>query len=319
MVFFITLLRALAACIITNAHYTGVYPHDIFANGGLLGDVLFFAVSGYCLTNIKMPFLPWYGKRLWRIYPAVIIATVLYLLCGCYSVSTEKSLFWWLVYPTYYHFVASIIVLYVPFFFVLKIDFLKKRIMCLMLIVGTLWLLIYGIAYDTSYYHIDTVREPMIRFLFFESMLLGAWFRINDVRVRNIYKHRYLGGLFISLFVYFGSKLAFSKFPSISEWQCFNQITLFVLLYFTFRVAAAFDSQLEQMPRTAKSVVKFLAKLTLEIYLVQYVLIALLRDISPFPVNWLILTAAIIVTAWLLHATCEILYSVIARVFKSHT
>lgn len=319
MIFFITFLRALAACIITNAHYTGVYPHDILANGGLLGDVLFFAVSGYCLTNIKMPFLRWYGKRIWRIYPAVIIATALYLLSGCYSVSPEKSLFWWLVYPTYYHFVASIIVLYIPFFLVFKIDFLKKRIIHLMITVAALWLLIYGTAYDTSYYHIDTVREPMIRFLFFESMLLGAWFRLNDIKVRNIYTPWYLVGLFIALLVYFGSKLAFSKYPSISEWQCFNQVILFVLLYFTFRVAAAFDSKLEQLPETCKSVVKFLAKLTLEIYLVQYVLIALLRDISPFPVNWLILTAAIIVTAWLLHATCEILYSVIARVFKSHT
>lgn len=46
MIFFITVLRALAACLITNAHYTGIYPIEIIANGGLIGDVLFFAVSG---------------------------------------------------------------------------------------------------------------------------------------------------------------------------------------------------------------------------------------------------------------------------------
>lgn len=45
MVFFITCVRALAACLITNAHYTGVYPTDLIANGGMIGDVLFFAVS----------------------------------------------------------------------------------------------------------------------------------------------------------------------------------------------------------------------------------------------------------------------------------
>ena len=44
LIFFVTVLRALAACIITNAHYTGVYPTDLIANGGLLGDVIFFAV-----------------------------------------------------------------------------------------------------------------------------------------------------------------------------------------------------------------------------------------------------------------------------------
>ncbi len=46
MIFFITFLRALATCLITNSQYTGVYPTDIIANGGLLGDILFFAVSG---------------------------------------------------------------------------------------------------------------------------------------------------------------------------------------------------------------------------------------------------------------------------------
>lgn len=41
MVLYITFLKALAACLITNAHYTGIYPTDLIANGGLLGDVFF--------------------------------------------------------------------------------------------------------------------------------------------------------------------------------------------------------------------------------------------------------------------------------------
>ena len=56
MVLYITLLRALSAMIITNAHYTGIYPTDLIANGGLLGDVIFFAVSGFCLANIRLNF-----------------------------------------------------------------------------------------------------------------------------------------------------------------------------------------------------------------------------------------------------------------------
>jgi peptidoglycan/LPS O-acetylase OafA/YrhL len=48
---FIILIRALAAIVITNAHYTGVYPTDLIANGGLLGDVLFFSVSGFCISG----------------------------------------------------------------------------------------------------------------------------------------------------------------------------------------------------------------------------------------------------------------------------
>ena len=79
MIFFITVLRALAACIITNSHYVGVYPTDLIANGGLFGDVIFFAVSGFCLTNVKNSFPKWYGKRLVRVFPAVFIISIIYI------------------------------------------------------------------------------------------------------------------------------------------------------------------------------------------------------------------------------------------------
>jgi len=41
MIFYITVLRSLAALLITNSHYVGVYPTDLISNGGLLGDVIF--------------------------------------------------------------------------------------------------------------------------------------------------------------------------------------------------------------------------------------------------------------------------------------
>lgn len=82
MVFFITLLRALAACLITNAHYVGVYPTDLIANGGLIGDIIFFAVSGYCLCNIKGNFVRWYSKRVVRCYLPVVLITAVYMFFG---------------------------------------------------------------------------------------------------------------------------------------------------------------------------------------------------------------------------------------------
>ena len=117
--FFITFLRALAACLITNSHYTGVYPIDIIANGGLIGDIIFFAVSGYCLYNVRHSFPRWYGKRIVRCYLPVFLITAVYIALGAYSLSSG-SVFGYFVYPTNYHFVASIIVLYIPFFFVMK-------------------------------------------------------------------------------------------------------------------------------------------------------------------------------------------------------
>lgn len=132
MVFFIVVLRALATCLITKSHYTGIYPTDVIANGGLLGDILFFAVSGYCLFNVKKSFPIWYVKRIVRVYTPVLLITAIYCLLGCYTIDEGQNFFWWFIYPTGYHFVASIVLLYIPFWFIGKFDFLRNRIGWLM-------------------------------------------------------------------------------------------------------------------------------------------------------------------------------------------
>lgn len=318
MIFFISFLRALAACFITNAHYTGIYPTDLIANGGLIGDVLFFAVSGYCLYNIKYELSPkgfagWYGKRIWRVYPPVLIMTVIYMVIGQYSLSDHSAL-WWYVYPTYYHFVASIILLYIPLFFIIKREALRNRLVPIMLGIGGVWLLVYFIFYDKSYYHIDTVREPMIRFLFMESMLLGAYFRQNDKKLRNQFKPIYPIMTLVTFLTYFGSKIAFSHRSSLSRFQFINQIAIFVLLFFMFRTFCGLDSALEKMPVWCRRIVQFLSDMTLEIYVVQYVIIDVIRAKQLFfPINWIILTVSIIITAFILHTVCGLMYRSVDR------
>jgi hypothetical protein len=304
MVFFITFLRAVAACLITNAHYTGIYPTDLIANGGLIGDIIFFAVSGYCLANIKMNFPRWYSKRVVRCYLPVLIMTAIYMLLGFYSLEAHNA-GWWYVYPTYYHFVASIVVLYIPFYVILKIDVLKKHIPCIMGIIAIAYAVVYFVFYDKSYYHIDYVREPMIRFLFMESMLLGAYFKLNDKRFKDKF-HWYLPlGSVIFFVLYFGSKLVFSRKPEFAQLQIINQFLIFVLLYFVFRFVMSIDGKLTKLPSVIKSIISFVAKMTLEIYVVQYVIIDLVRGKLPFPVNWLVITGGILVSATVLHYACE--------------
>lgn len=301
MIAYITFLRALASCLITNAHYTGVYPTDIIANGGLLGDVIFFAVSGYCLCNLNQSFTKWYPKRLTRIYVPVLLITTVYLVLGAYPITEEQNVFWWLVFPTNYHFVASIILLYVPFYIMLKRggDYLPH----LMAGVAFIYILVYFFIYDKSYYHIDNVREPMIRFLFMEAMLLGAWFRKRDQYYRNNRRYIcYSSVLFIGTFLlYFASKLLFSKIQRLSQLQIINQIVLLILLYFLFCLVSALDSKINTMPTLIRKSITFIADRTLEIYLVQYVLIDLIRPHFTFPINWIVLTSSILISAIVLH------------------
>lgn len=296
MVFFITFIRAIAAVIITNSHYTGVYPTDLIANGGLLGDVLFFAVSGYCMANIKLPFQRWYLKRILRIYPPVLIITGVYVILGFYECNDVLAAVKLFIYPTYYHFVASILFLYIPFYIVMKIGFLSKRLPVVILGTVVLQLLVYVLFFDKSTYHADNVHDYFIRFLFFIAMLIGAYIRKNDIKYRN--KIKKLNIIFmIALFpIYFVSKLAFTKFNVISEFQIINQYILLALLYFVFATVAGFDSKLEKLPNKLKKVIEIIGNHTLEIYLVQYVIIPK-ANILVFPINWIIITACIAASA----------------------
>ncbi len=306
MVFFIVVLRALAACLITNSHYSGIYPISELGSGGLLGDILFFAISGWCLYNVRGSFPRWYGKRLARVYPPVFIITAAYLLLGFLSLAV-LSPFELFIFPTSYHFVASILLLYIPYYVVMKVDFLRKRIPLVMAVLAAIHLIVYIFFYNRTYHHIDIVEEPMIRFLFMQSMLLGAWFRQNDQKFRNRICRWDFPAVVLLLAAHLVYKLCLADAQSLLDFQFINQLILFALLYFLLRLFAGLDSKLEALPGVVRKSIGFISNLTLEIYLVQYVLIFLLTDCFPFPLNWLVVTAAIILEAYLLHKIWELI------------
>lgn len=243
MIFYITVLRALASILITNAHYNNIYPIEIIANGGLLGDVIFFAVSGFCLYNIKLKFPKWYGKRIIRVYPAVWIITIVYLALGLYNFN-DMNIFEYFIYPTYYHFVASIILLYIFYYIIMKNDVLKNNIPKIMIGIFIVQVVIYVFLYDKTYYHIDVVREPMIRFIFMQSMLLGAWFRQKNEKYENNFKKSDWIKLFVIFIMYFASKLIFSKSQILVQYQIINQIILFITLYYSLKCFAGINTKI---------------------------------------------------------------------------
>ncbi len=186
-----------------------------------------------------------------------------------------------------------------------KTENLRKNLPYVMLGILFIYLGVYMLMYDKSYYHIDKVREPMIRFLFFEAMLLGAYFKTNLERFQNKIKVTDWILCALSLVLYFASKLIFSKVGSLSQLQIVNQFILLALLYFTLKCFSGIDSVLEKMPQWLKRIVTYIAEITLEIYVVQYAIIPLLANIAPFPVNWIVLTGAILTTASLLRVAVK--------------
>jgi len=229
-------------------------------------------------------------------------------MLGFYS-NTDgvKGLVSYFIYPTNYHFVASIIVLYIPLYFVGKNEKLKKNIPWIMLAVFAVFLLYYIFLYDKSYYHIDKVSEPVVRFLFFEAMLLGAYFKVKTEKFIN--RNKPINWVLFAgfLIVYFATKLMFSKVKVFSSFQIINQVVLFLLLYFTFRCFCGVDSTLEKMPKKLKSIINYLSEITLEIYVVQSAIIPRLSTMAVFPLNWILITSVILISASALHFVVKLI------------
>ena len=77
------------------------------------------------------------------------------------------------------------------------------------------------------------------------------------------------------------------------------------MIFVTF---AGLDKKLENLPALIKKAISFVSDLTLEIYAVQYVLIGLIRPVGIFPLNWILLTASILGSAFILHKVTEGFY-----------
>lgn len=267
---FINVLKVLAAILITNSHYTEIWPYSFMAFGGLLGDVLYFAISGFCLADIKESFAKWYLKRILRIYTILWIVNAIGVGVGYFKISSIKIFIELFIYPTYFHFIASIMVLYIFYYFIVKYVLEKTSFKAVMICLTGVYIAIYLLLYDKTYYHIDVVEEGMVRFLFLAAMLLGVYFRNYPInKKKGILQYVQVIGLFL---LYLISKIAFSRISAISVFQILNVVILYLLLQKIFKVARANEDMIANMRKCFKTLINFIGAMTLEIYLTQYII-----------------------------------------------
>ena len=297
MYIFINYLRVLAAILITNSHYGQIWPVAELAAGGLIGNILFFAISGFCLYQIKENFVKYYYKRIVRIYPLVVVFTLFTILIGDFTINDFNDIVRFFIYPTNYIFIVWLMVAYALFYIVAYLSKKYSKFMeitFVSLIVA--WLLTYLIFVDKNFYHIDNVNEPFILFLYFISMLMGALFRKHQTKVEKGKLYLYIILLPISLLIYFGSKIVFSKVSKVAPLQILNQISILIVLYLIFALFTLLESKLKTLPNKLNKIIKFFSGLTLHIYVVQFVVIRRLQHLT-FPLNLITVSIGIIALA----------------------
>lgn len=297
---FINYLKLIATALITNSHFGNIWPVSSLATGGLLGNVIFFAVSGFLLYNIKTNFVKWFSKRFFRVYPAMAVFTIFAVIVGQYPLNSFKDAFRLFVYPTNYIFLVWLIVCYCIFYFLV---FMDKKIgnflEIIMAVIFFVWISVYVICYDKSVYRVDNVGEPFILFLYIESMLMGALFRkrrtdSDKLKISKIFV------AIVSFVTYFASKIIFSKVEALLSFQIVNQFIILIALFSFFDLFMSLEHIFKKMPEKINCIVRHISNITLQIYVVQFLLIGYCNKLS-FPLNLIAVTLAIIVVATLLY------------------
>ena len=320
---FIVVLRTIACLLITNSHGEEVYPIRILASGGLLGDAIYFAISGYCLYSLKSnKFLPWYGKRLKRVYIPTWLTAGLFITTGIYGKIGAKRVLELLIWPAHYHFVASILVMYIVFFFVVRFinrdeAQCQRRLISVVLASMFLFLGLFYTVYDWSYYHIDDVNNHIIWFFYFSCMMTGAYFRMNSEKYLEKTTVLSWIGILGSGILYIATKLGCSRgiIPPAIQW--INQLTLLVLLVFIFRSFIGLEEFIKKIPSSLMAPVRFIASMAFEIYLAQAVIIPTFNTgKETFPYNFLVVMSITFLCAYGVHVVSDMIVQLLDTLLK---
>lgn len=266
-----TFLRFVAIICIANSHLDALYPVPLLATGGSIGNALFFMLSGYGLFlsygKKQISFLPWYKRRILRIYPATWLATILMIVI-VQSAWRTLDFFGYVglfVWPTDYWFIAALMIFYVIFYVLLRRHNYKYFLMCIFVLVVP-YLYFYFTFVDLSYYSIE--GPSYFKWIFYlQTMFFGGYLAgCKRSGTPNFFKD----GLALVLFVglYYGILFFMSKFGG-TQYQAVTHLLMFPILFFFLRFAESKEITALVQSKYVGPVISLMAALTLEIYLLH--------------------------------------------------
>jgi peptidoglycan/LPS O-acetylase OafA/YrhL len=286
-------LRILAVFLIANSHLEGFYPVGQLAGDDLIGNSLFFMLSGFGLSlSASMRagrFTEWYAKRLSRVYAPLWLTIVVATLLAAvdWRIGTLDGFFQAFLWPTPYGFLAQIILFYPIFYFVKSA---KHPAVMTTVVIG---MISAYLTVSAVYYNLHALS-----WLFYFAMMLFGGFLAGRCDKPGAVRSIDLGVLALSLLVYLGLKVAMTtgRFPNH---VAILHLLVFPIVYGLMRVFAA--SRVRDWCRSSRlaPAIGLVAGLTLEIYLVHE-FVTHDRRISSlaFPVNVLAFWIVTLPMAW---------------------
>lgn len=292
----IDILKFFAVFLIINSHADICYPkYSMLATGGAIGDCLFLFASGYTLFW-KQPtrFDNWYKRRINRIYPSVIMCTLVGALLSMnpnIHILTLGGGEFVIFIMAYY------VLLYIIQKYLIKNMYLVLgAVFGIALIVYILWFPYKNETGSKGLYGISTLYRWIPYFGF---MLMGAM--IGMKRKSGITKYSfkwYDGVLFvICLSLFYGIQFAAKKDLSIAPYQIITLLPLAGVIFYFYKICnAPFFGRLYNN-KVGNMVILTVSGLCLESYLIQYNVISDKLNFL-FPLNIPIIMTMVLIVSY---------------------
>lgn len=301
---FIYYIKTVAVLLIINSHLDDLYPSSALSIGGSLGNTLFFIVSGYLLSNkVNNGFGKWMLNRMFRIYPALWIISGLLFVIGYLKIASPIDFAFRMLFPYYtYWFVAAILIIYALVWFANK----SGKIEWWVIGASIIYVIWYVGFMDITKWSIE--GPYFFKYVFyFIVMLMGILLRKKSTINDKLTKKGWIIFTVCSTAFYLITRGAVAFVGWFAPYQFLVHIAAFLFGVSFFETVYSFEKELNCKNHLLK-VVKEIADSTLEIYLLNYGVIAFAKMFD-FPMNVLF----VFIVAILLGIVCNKLISVIVK------
>ena len=312
-----SLVRTLGIVAIVNSHMENYYPRPELAIGGLVGLALFFMATGMGINASRntrvLPFPSWFGMRILRIHPSVIVSALLIqvVLFGAWrewewnaplSSNPYVDNF---IYPlSTYHFLNKIFVYYIPLYFYVRWNWKRKHVAgifgcCLLCVITAVPDIRQQLASEEPL-QTGFLREPFLWSVFFFMTLLGVWVSDCPALFRRRSNWKVALVVATSGTLYLACKYTMAKLGIFTEG--FLLLYAIGILSAISLVVALSNERLLERCYNSHAIIRWstigIGTISLEIYLVhtQFYMHRVGRSFS-FPVSFMLFIAASLVGA----------------------
>ena len=330
MIQFIEVLRAIATMLIANSHFKGVYPTDLLSFGGGFGLALFYMISGFLLANIKpnTKLASWYTKKVVRLYIPLVILKLIEIVIGYLKIETVGQFFIEFIFPASW-FGASMMILYLVYYLVVKFLYAKKGISSIWIadiFCAVSFLIMFVTKSKVGMFSLETLKiadsfgieTPYIISLpiWLISMLVGFQLRkrYNNLKTKQKEQKKcpYIGGTFICMLAFLVVKL-FEKRGTETVLMISFLVIYVGFAYCIFCFFRELEEKVQKFPdNLLKQLVFLVSSCSLEIYYIQFPWIHLFKNYV-FPLNWILIVSVTVVGGYVLHRISNIVFDMFMR------